>query len=171
MNMRRALRALDIVEVVVLVVVLVFLVGCTFAGVVLRYVFNSPFTWMEEVQLASMVWLAFLGGSLAFRSQGHVAVEIVIDALPIGAQRAARIVIGVLVYAILIYLFVRCMDFLQLFVMTGRGTPVLDVPYTIVYGIAPVAVVLMIISYTATEFWPALVEIFGRRNEKKEAGA
>ncbi|MCS3844598.1 TRAP transporter small permease [Microbacterium sp. AK031] len=169
--MRRALKTLDTVEVVVLVAVLVFLVTCTFAGVVLRYVFNSPFTWMEEVQLASMVWLAFLGGSLAFRSHGHVAVEIVIDSLPTAAQRTARIAIGVIVYAILLYLFLRCMDFLQLFAMTGRGTPVLDMPYTIVYGIAPVAVVLMIISYTATEFWPALSEVFGRRNEKKEAGA
>ncbi|GGD69633.1 TRAP transporter small permease [Microbacterium murale] len=169
--MRRALKTLDIVEVVVLIAVLVFLVACTFSGVVLRYVFNNPFTWMEEVQLASMVWLAFLGGSLAFRSHGHVAVEIVIDSLPTAAQRTARIVIGVIVYAILLYLFFRCVDFLQLFVMTGRGTPVLDMPYTIVYGIAPVAVVLMIISYTATAFWPALVEVFGRRNGKKEAGA
>lgn len=169
--MRRALKALDIVEVVILVAVLVFLVGCTFAGVVLRYVFNSPFTWMEEVQLASMVWLAFLGGSLAFRSKGHVAVEIVIDSLPAAAQRIARIVIGVAVYAILLYLFVRCLDFLQLFAMTGRGTPVLDLPYTIVYGIAPVAVVLMVISYTATEFVPAIVEVFSRGNEKKEADA
>jgi TRAP-type C4-dicarboxylate transport system, small permease component len=168
--MRTALKILNGIEVVILLSVLVLLVGCTFAGVIFRYVLNSPFTWMEEVQVASMVWLSFLGASLAFRNYGHVAIEVVVDALPALVRRIAPIVIGVIVYAILGYLFVCCIDFLEVFARTGRSTPVLRIPYALVYGIAPVSIVLMAISYSVAEFVPALRELArrGRGTETEE---
>lgn len=158
-RMKVATRGLDLAEGAVLIVVLVGLVGLTFAGVVLRYVFNSPFTWMEEVQVASLVWLTFLGSSMAFRHYGHVAVEIVVDALPERVQAFTRLAIAVVVYLVLAYLFVRSLDFIEVFAGTGRSTPVLGIPFAVIYGIAPVSCVLMAISYTVSEVIPAIKDV------------
>lgn len=158
--MKRILRVLNAIEVTILVAVLAFLIGGTFAGVIMRYMVNHPLVWLEEIQLASMVWIAFLGASLAFRLKGHVAIEIVVDYLPRQARAVAEVLIGVVIYAVLAYLLVRSLGFIEMFVATDRRTPILGIPYAVVYGIAPVSVVLMAASYTATEFVDRLKELF-----------
>ena len=40
---------------------LVLLVGVTFFGVIMRYCLGDPFVWQEEVQLALIIWVVFLG--------------------------------------------------------------------------------------------------------------
>lgn len=166
--MKKTLKALDSIEVAAAITVLAVLIAVTVAGVVLRYIFNSPFKWMEEYQLASMVWLSFLGAPVAFTHKGHVAIELIVDSLPMVAQKIARVLIGVVVYLTISYLFVRSLDFLELFTRTGRSTPIIGIPYTVVYGIAPVSCVLMVISYTGTEFVEAIKDLFGRSHENVE---
>jgi TRAP-type C4-dicarboxylate transport system permease small subunit len=43
--------------------------------VVLRYVFNHPLPWPEELCVISLVWVTFLGGSLVTRRNHHLTVE------------------------------------------------------------------------------------------------
>ena len=74
--MKKLLDILDRVEVALASLVLLVLILMTAAGVVMRYVFNNPFTWEEELQLACMVWITFLAAAAAFRTQSHVAIEI-----------------------------------------------------------------------------------------------
>ncbi len=63
-----------------------------FQGVVLRYVFNYAFPWTEEVVRYSIVWLVFLGGSIAARRGAHIAMDIVVVYLP---PRAKLFLMGV----------------------------------------------------------------------------
>lgn len=51
-------------------------------------------------------------------------------------------------YAILIYFLFRSLDFIAVIARTSRKTPILKIPYAYIYGVAPVSVVLMLISYT-----------------------
>ena len=144
------LKILGNAEVVVAGIVLVALVLATFLGVFARYLFNKPFNWLEEMQLAAMVWISFLMGGVCFRKGGHVAIEIVVDSLPEKAQRVVEILIALVVYAVLIYFMRSSIKYIQLFIRTGRKTPILMIPYTYVYGVGPVSAVLMMISYTVT---------------------
>ena len=41
-------------DVIVASVILAILIILTFAGVIWRYVFHAPFTWLEEVQTSCM---------------------------------------------------------------------------------------------------------------------
>ena len=43
--------------------------------VVLRYVFNHPLPWPEELCVICLVWITFLGGSLVTRRNHHLVVE------------------------------------------------------------------------------------------------
>ena len=63
----------------------IILLGATFIlfqGVILRYAFNYAFAWTEEVVRYSIVWLVFLGGSIAARRGAHIAMDIVVVYLP-----------------------------------------------------------------------------------------
>src|SRR5947209_18554817 len=43
-----------------------------FAGVVSRYVFNSPIMWTDELATFLFLWLAMLGAVVALRRDGHM---------------------------------------------------------------------------------------------------
>jgi len=43
--------------------------------VILRYVFNHPLPWPEELCVICLVWITFLGGSLVTRRNHHLVVE------------------------------------------------------------------------------------------------
>ena len=49
-------------------------ISLTFSQVILRYVFNNPFAWIEEISRYVFVWIVFLGAALAFRSGSHIKV-------------------------------------------------------------------------------------------------
>lgn len=153
---RRVLSGLYAVENVLAGLVLVLLVLVTILGVVMRYVLHAPLPWLIEIQLAGMVWIAFLGASVAFRYGAHVAIEIIIDLLPKKARLVAEVLIGVIVYALLAFLFYSSIFYLENFVTSGRSTPILGIPYYIVYGVASVSCFLMAISYTTHGLIPVL---------------
>lgn len=146
--MKKIFSALIKIETLIASVILLLLILSTFGGVVMRYCFSMPFTWEEEFQLACMVWISFLAAPIAFHTKSHVAIEILVDAFPKRIQRIVEVMIAISMYVILIYFFLRCFDFLAVLAKTGRKTPILMLPYTYIYGIAPVSIVLMLISYT-----------------------
>jgi TRAP-type C4-dicarboxylate transport system permease small subunit len=51
----------------------------TFLGVILRYVFNAPLFWSEEVTLLGMIWMTFLSGGILIRQDKNVCITVVCD--------------------------------------------------------------------------------------------
>ena len=76
---------------------LAVLIILTVLGVAWRYVFAQPFTWLEEVQLACMVWIVFAAGGAAFRTGNHVAIEMIVDLFPKKVQKVIEWLISVVV--------------------------------------------------------------------------
>lgn len=134
-------------DTIVASIVLAILIVLTFAGVPFRYILGAPFTWLEEVQLACMVWIVFAAAGAAFRSGNQVAIEMIVDLMPKKVQKAVEVLISIVVLAVLGFLFYQSLGFIQVFLKSGRATPMLKIPYYLVYGIAPVSYVLMVISY------------------------
>ncbi len=58
-----------------------------FSGVVMRYVFNAPLFWSEEICLLGLVWLTFLGGAVLVRQDKNVSITIFTDLLPTRVMR------------------------------------------------------------------------------------
>jgi TRAP-type C4-dicarboxylate transport system permease small subunit len=143
----KILSVLGNLDIIVAAVVLVILIILTTAGVIFRYIIGSPFTWLEEVQLACMVWIVFAAGGAAFRTGNHVAIEMVVDLLPQKAQKVVNVLISVVVVLTLGYLFIQSIGYLEIFMRSGRSTPMLHIPYLLIYGIAPFSIVVMIVSW------------------------
>lgn len=53
-----------------------------FGGVVSRYVFNSPFTWTEELASSLFLWLAMLGAVIALDRGEHMRLTALVAKLP-----------------------------------------------------------------------------------------
>lgn len=48
----------------------------TFLQVLLRYAFNQPLSWIEEVSRYLFVWIVMLGAAFAFRTGEHINIDI-----------------------------------------------------------------------------------------------
>lgn len=158
----KGLSILANLDIAVAAVILAVLIVLTFAGVILRYIFNAPFTWLEEVQTSCMVWIVFAGAGAAFRMGNHVAIEMIVDMMPEKMQKAMGWIISVIVVIVIGFLFRQSIGFIQVFLRSGRSTSMLKIPYAWVYGISIISYIDMIISY----FYSI---IKGVKSEAKEA--
>ncbi|MDF2609570.1 MAG: TRAP-type C4-dicarboxylate transport system, small permease component [Lachnospiraceae bacterium] len=128
-------------------IALVVLIVLTFLGVIMRYVFESPFTWLEEVQLWCMVWIVYAAAGAAFRTGSHVAIEMVVELFPKAVQKVMEVLISLIVIIVIGFLFIQSIGFVELFVRSGRTTNMLSVPYSLIYGMVPVSCILMILNF------------------------
>ena len=138
-------------DIAVASAILAILIVLTFLGVIWRYIFDAPFTWLEEVQTSCLVWIVFAAAGAAFRTGNHVAIEMIVDLMPAKVQKIME-------------WFFQSIGFIQVFIKSGRSTSMLKIPYTAVYGIAIFSYIDMIFSY----FYSI---IKGVKSEAKEAAS
>lgn len=143
----RALSVLCNLDTIIASVMLVILIVLTFSGVIFRYALGRPFTWLEEVQMACMVWIVFAAAGSAFRAGNQVAIEMIVDMMPEKAQKAVSVLISVTVVVVLAYLFYQSFGFIKIFLRSGRSTSMLKIPYALIYGIAPLSFIDMVVCY------------------------
>ncbi len=73
-------------------------------AVVVRYVFNHPVGWSEEVSTYLMLWAAFLGAGYTMQLDGHIGVDVVCRRLSLKAQvglNLAKYVVGIIFMVLL----------------------------------------------------------------------
>ncbi len=89
--------------------VIVVLVTCW--GVVTRYVTAQPATWSGEVAGIAFAWLVFLGAAAGFKYGMHVAIDMLVAALPVPLRRLLAACTDALVLLFLATLFVLAIQF------------------------------------------------------------
>ncbi|MDX6749652.1 TRAP transporter small permease [Geminicoccaceae bacterium 1502E] len=122
-----------------LAVMAVLVVG----NVVLRYLFGTSLSWVEELTRYMMIWTAWLGAGLAFRSGTHVAVEVLQDALPAPCRRLLRqaiLALAMLFMAVIVWLGIRYAVFAW-----RQHSPVLGLPLGMVYLAVPAGALLVLL--------------------------
>jgi TRAP-type C4-dicarboxylate transport system permease small subunit len=70
-----------------------------FAAVVMRYVFNRSFGWIDELSSILLAWVMFVVGAIGFNERIHIAAEGFIDRFPLPLRRAVAIAVQVVVGA------------------------------------------------------------------------
>jgi len=69
---------IEVICAALIVVIVVLLLS----GVVARYVFSSPISWIDEVTSISFIWVAMLGSVLAVDRSEHLRLNLFVDILP-----------------------------------------------------------------------------------------
>ena len=110
-----------------------------------RYIFNYPLFFAEETSRFLFIYLVMVGMIAALRSNSHTRVEYFINFLPFNIRKYLEIIIDCL-----------CMFFLSFVIYTGyllvsltfhARSPALAVPIGVIYAAAPLAALLMLITY------------------------
>lgn len=129
------------------------LVGLTFSGVIFRYVVGKPFAWIEEVQAALIIWVIFGAAGAAFRTANHAAIEVFYEFFPKVLKVIANIVILVITVLTLLFLGYLSIQYMKVFAMSGRTTPVLHISYIAIYCITPVSCLWQIFNSILVNFF------------------
>jgi TRAP-type C4-dicarboxylate transport system permease small subunit len=128
---------------VTMMVLMAFLVVVVVASVIFRYILLSPLTWSEEVGRYVMIWLGFLGASLAVHQGLHVGVEFVVGWVPPRLAAWLRRLTRAGVAAFL--LIVTAYGFSLVANLWDQLSPVMEIRMTWPYLAIPVGSLLMLI--------------------------
>lgn len=110
--------------------------------VISRYVFDSPFSWTEEVSRHLYVYMVFFGASAAIRDRSHVAVAMAVAYLPRPVRLATALVMNALILGFLAVMIWAGWKLVQR--NLDVPTVTLEIPLAIVYAVVPITAVLMI---------------------------
>ncbi|TVM19253.1 TRAP transporter small permease [Oceanidesulfovibrio indonesiensis] len=116
------------------------LLGFSMAAVIglqvfFRYALNDSLFWSEELGRLILVWLTFLGASVAYKRGAHIGVDALVNALPSAGRRLASIAatcVGLFLFSILAWKGFEFLDFIKFQQTTSLGVskrvPFLMVP-------------------------------------------
>lgn len=141
------MKILDRIEELVVIVMLALMTLLTFLQVVMRYVFNSGFTWAVELTTVFFAVMLFVGISYGVRTGAHIGVDSLIKKFPAGPRRATSIVVVLLclLYAGLViygsWIYVSKMK------MVGVELDDLPIPIWVVRSILPIGYVLLTLRF------------------------
>ena len=136
-------RALGRAESAFIGAALAFTSALLFANVILRYIFLAPINWAEEATLYLMVWIVFVGGSVAVRTRGHIAIDLL--PLLLSPANRRRLAIGVALAALVFFavFFWYSGQHVLRVRSSGQSTPVMGAPMWLTYLAMPVGGFLM----------------------------
>ena len=100
-----------------------------------RYVLNHSLFWSEELARYLLVWLTFLGASVAYRRSLHPGIDIVYVRMPASIQRRISIfihLVSMILFGVMIFYGVQFSYFVRL-----QISPAMDLPKWMVLCIIP----------------------------------
>lgn len=97
-------RWLANVERTLVVALTVALAAIMMTQVVLRYFFNAPIFWAEEISVQLLVFVTLFGLSLLMQGQQLIVIDFLPRALPPRGQAVLNVVLGLGMLALLLFL-------------------------------------------------------------------
>jgi TRAP-type C4-dicarboxylate transport system permease small subunit len=139
------LRVLDGFEEIVAGIALLIVVGSVSWGVLSRYVSRQPAPWAGELAILAFAWVIFFGAAACFRQGLHPSIDMLVARLPAGLARGVNLFAHLCVIAF-------CLLMVYLGVIFSHEawtdpTPVLRLPYTVVYGPVTLGFALMLVRH------------------------
>jgi tripartite ATP-independent transporter DctM subunit len=116
------LRPIEAVCALLNVVIVVLLL----VGVISRYVFSSPVTWIDEVISIAFLWVAMLGAVLAIDRNEHLRLNLFVEMLPPAFGRFVQTFALIVVASFLLFLLHPAWEYVKSEWMIR--TPALDLP-------------------------------------------
>jgi TRAP-type C4-dicarboxylate transport system permease small subunit len=123
-----------------------FLVGLNVAGAFGRYVQWYTWPWADEALLFTMVWGIALGLYAVTLRGGHLAMDLVVRALPAPAQRSAQALVAVVSFALIGYVVLQSRAFIQTVAAADMRSMAAQIPMTIPHAALAVGFVLMLLA-------------------------
>jgi C4-dicarboxylate transporter DctQ subunit len=132
-------------------------------AVVLRYAFNRPVGWSEEISTYLMIWAAFLGAAYALKEDAHIGVDLLLSRLPERIKPyffLFHCVIGLVFCSILFY---KGVELVQFSINLNNRSIAIDFPLFIPQLAVPVGSAMLMLEFLtkAVKLTPRILEKTG----------
>ena len=128
---------------IMLIIMVPAMTVIVFVQVVLRYVFLSPLSWIEELARYLLVWISCFGAAYGVRKGEHIAVMF-LNKMFKGYVKSA---LTILIHVLVIIFFMVC--FIKGIGLSIRQwnvvTPALQIPRTLPYFGIPISFAIMLL--------------------------
>jgi C4-dicarboxylate transporter DctQ subunit len=140
-------KALCIIEDAIIAVGIFMAVMVLFVNVVLRYFFQGGIVWAEEFARYCIIWITFVGGSVAIRHGAHVSINVLLDVLKPSNKKL--LMIFSYIVSILFTIFLLIYGTKNTLAVKGINqlTPSMEIPAYLIYLAIPVGGLLMSIRF------------------------
>jgi len=138
---RRILRGVVATEKAISVLLLVAILGLVVAQVVMRFVFQRPLFWSDELARYCYVWLSFVAAVAVTAGRSHVRIDLINRFLPPGGQRFVEVLARVVVIGTCAYLVYGSWQWLMTTIRPV--SPALGLRMVLVYGVVWLAFAAM----------------------------
>lgn len=108
-----------------------------------RYVLNHSLFWSEELARYLLVWLTFLGASVAYRGKLHPGTDVFFIRMPPAVRRALAIFVhitSIALFGVMIVFGVKFSYFVRL-----QISPALHLPKWVIFSVIPISGVIFLI--------------------------
>ena len=125
----------------------ILMIGVVAAQVFFRYVLNHSLFWSEELARYILVWLTFLGASVAYRRGVHPRIDLFASRLGTHGARAIHIgahLVAMAFFSVLVIYGAQFAYFVRL-----QISPALQIPKWIVMLVLPISGMVMILHAVA----------------------
>ncbi|UCE82763.1 MAG: TRAP transporter small permease [Deltaproteobacteria bacterium] len=111
--------------------------------VVCRYFLGASLVWSEELSRYGLVWITFLGGSIALKKRAHMALQALVDKL---SPKSRKVVQIFTLFTIMGFLTIATVKGVQLAIFNlKQHSPAMGVPMGVVYSAIPAGCLLMMV--------------------------
>jgi C4-dicarboxylate transporter DctQ subunit len=130
-------------EEVVIGVLLLIASVILFSNVVARYVFNESFSWATEVVRYQIIWMVFIGGSVAARRGMHIGVDIIVKFSGPRIRQAVLLIVYTIAIAFCVYVAYFGIELVMKTRSWGQVSPAAQIPMWLMQLAIPVGSILM----------------------------
>lgn len=125
-------------------VIFVVMIVVVFAQVMLRYFFDAPLAWSDELARLLLVWMSFLGVALVhYSNAGHPAVTFIQEKFPVHFREMVNILLNLALAICFLVIFKASLDYT---IANHRFvSAVLHYPNSVKYAVMPLCMALMAI--------------------------
>jgi len=122
--------------------ILVAMVAVVGLGVFLRYVLKSPLIAGMNFATLMLIWLTFFGASFVYRERGHIAIDFIVDMLPVLLRHIVIVIIYIIIGFMLIVTLIQSSYLIE--VQWKQEIVALDIPRSFLSIPIFIAAILMI---------------------------
>ncbi len=127
---------------------LLFVLGFSMAVVVavqvfFRYVLNQSLFWSEELARFMLVWLTFLGASVAYKRGSHPGIDMLYKRMPPAVRKASALLVHTVSMGLFVVMIVYGYQFS--YFVRRQISPALYLPKWIIFSVIPVSGAIFLI--------------------------
>ncbi len=109
--------------------------------IVMRFVFQSPLAWTDEIAKFTFVWSTMLGCAYLVRTQGHSSVEVMAGYLKGISKHLHAVVVDL--FCLLIYIVIVSGGISMMQAGATSVSPALGLPMVVIYAVVPLSGLFM----------------------------